>query len=267
MARDAADQVPLTAEERWPLFFVTTVVLVVLHSLRWRRLSGTPTEAEDATRKIQVRLLGTQHRYFAVDRVALARLSIVLIMMFTAWAFLPVEIVPPAVTAVAGFALSAAAVAGRGIRPKVESFNLDAAIRISAFLFLAALASASGLLDRAAGSLASASSDPVVVVGAMMLLTALMSGAFSAGPAAAALLPAVASLVEPGAVLAGHEDWIAVAFAAAICAGSSMFLWSATSGLLLSDKVSNAGLRSPSGEAVLWSLRDYLRLGLVHFAI
>lgn len=251
----------------WPLFFFTTVILVGLHAVWWRRSRGPESAASEATRRLQVQLLATRHRYMKVDRVSLALLGSVLALMFCAWALVPADIVPPAATAVAGLALGAVAVGHRGIHPRVETFNLDAAIRISTFLFLAALASASGILDHAAAALTSVSTEPVIVITAMMALTALMSGAFSAGPAAAALLPVVATLVEPGSALAGFEDWVAVAFAGAICAGSSLFLWSATSGLLLSDKVSNAGLTSPDGEPVQWAVRHYLKLGIIHFVV
>ena len=67
--------------------------------------------------------------------------------------------------------------------------------------------------------------------------------------------------------LAGCEDWLAVGFAVAICAGSSLFVWSATAGLPLAHKVADAELRDAAGERAPWGVKEYLPYGLAHFAV
>lgn len=67
--------------------------------------------------------------------------------------------------------------------------------------------------------------------------------------------------------LSVQSDWIAVAYAAAICAGSSLFMWSATAGFILSGKVNSAGIEEESGETVYWGVGQYLKYGFVNYAI
>ena len=67
--------------------------------------------------------------------------------------------------------------------------------------------------------------------------------------------------------LSVQADWIAVAYAAAICAGSSMFMWSATAGLILSGKVNDASLTEEDGKSISWGIGQYLKYGLVNYVI
>ena len=67
--------------------------------------------------------------------------------------------------------------------------------------------------------------------------------------------------------LSAQSHWIAVAYAAAICSGSSLFMWSATAGFVLSEKVNAAGLEDETGRRMLWGVGQYLKYGLVNYAI
>lgn len=62
-------------------------------------------------------------------------------------------------------------------------------------------------------------------------------------------------------------QWIAVAYAAAICAGSSLFMWSATAGFILSAKVNAAGIEEENGKHVVWGVGQYLKYGFINYAI
>ena len=67
--------------------------------------------------------------------------------------------------------------------------------------------------------------------------------------------------------LSAQSDWIAVAYAAAICAGSSLFLWSATAGFILAGKVTDAKLEETSGTRIPWGIPQYMKHGFVNYAI
>ena len=67
--------------------------------------------------------------------------------------------------------------------------------------------------------------------------------------------------------LCTQAEWIAVAYAAAICAGSSMFMWSATAGFILSGKVNGACLIDEDGRTISWGMLQYLRYGVVNYVI
>ena len=99
----------------------------------------------------------------------------------------------------------------------------------------------------------------------IMVITSLVAGIFSAGPAAAAMMPVIIEICN--GPLGVQADWIAVAYAAAICAGSSLFMWSATAGFILSGKVNAAGIEADEGKKVSWGVGQYLRYGFVNYAI
>ena len=107
--------------------------------------------------------------------------------------------------------------------------------------------------------------SPKLLVMAIMLITSIVAGVFSAGPAAAAMMPIIVQLCN--GPLSAQADWIAVAYAAAICAGSSLFMWSATAGFILSGKVTNAGLTEEDGKKISWSVGEYFKYGFVNYGI
>ena len=98
-----------------------------------------------------------------------------------------------------------------------------------------------------------------------MVITSLIAGVFSAGPAAAAMMPVITEICS--GLPASQCDWIAVAYAAAICSGSSLFMWSATAGFILSDKVNHAKIKNERGENSRWGISQYLKYGLQNYAI
>ena len=100
---------------------------------------------------------------------------------------------------------------------------------------------------------------------AIMIITSIVAGIFSAGPAAAAMMPVIVEICK--GPLGAQSDWIAVAYAAAICAGSSLFMWSATAGFILSGKVNSAEIEEEDGKKVSWGVGQYLKYGLVNYAI
>lgn len=100
---------------------------------------------------------------------------------------------------------------------------------------------------------------------AIMVITSLVAGVFSAGPAAAAMMPVIVEICKGS--LEAQADWIAVAYAAAICAGSSLFMWSATAGFILSGKVNSAEIKEEGGTKICWGVGQYLKYGFVNFVI
>jgi hypothetical protein len=66
--------------------------------------------------------------------------------------------------------------------------------------------------------------------------------------------------------LAAQSGWVAIAYAASICAGSSLFLWSATAGFILSGKIDGANLEC-NNEKVNWGIKEYIKYGVVNYLI
>lgn len=143
--------------------------------------------------------------------------------------------------------------------------DLKSVLMIASFLFFAQVISQTGLLNLIAAYLQSNISNPKLLVMVIMILTSLIAGIFSAGPAAAAMMPVIVELCN--GPLGAQSDWVAVAYAAAICSGSSLFLHSATAGFLLSGKIHTAGIEEEDGKAVSWGFPQYLKYGFVNYAI
>ena len=99
----------------------------------------------------------------------------------------------------------------------------------------------------------------------VLLVASLIAGLVGAGPAAAACLPIVVDLATTA--FQASSTFVMVAYGAAICAGSSLFLFSATAGYVLSGKVAAAELTDSNEKRFTWSVGTYLAYGLVNYLI
>ena len=242
----------------FPLFAVTSAVLIAVWGLRVKK------EKDDgALRKLAVSNPKSQYRNITIRFDVLRWLGAVFVTMFLAWSFVPQSVVPPEIIAVLGYGLAMVICSLKGLRVR-QNIDMKSVLTIASFLFFAQVVSQTGLLNLLAQYLQNNISDPKLLVMVIMVITSLVSGIFSAGPAAAAMMPVITEICK--GTLHSQSDWIAVAYAAAICAGSSLFMWSATAGFILSGKVNNAGLEDV-GKKVSWGVAQYLKYGFVNYAI
>ena len=146
----------------------------------------------------------------------------------------------------------------------VQEMDLQSLLTIASFLFFAEVVSQTGFLSFIAGLLQTHITNPKLLVIAIMIITSLVAGIFSAGPAAAAMMPIIIQICSGSLHTQSH--WIAVAYAAAICAGSSLFMWSATAGFILSGKVNDARI-DVNGIQSTWGVREYLKYGLINYGV
>lgn len=243
----------------FPLFAITSAALLAI----W----GTcvQKEAGDGTiRLLAVRNLHSQYKNIEVRFDVLKWLGVIFVGMFLAWSFVPQDMVPPEVIAVLGYAAAMMVCSIKGIKVH-QSMDLKSVLTIASFLFFAEVISQTGILNAMALFLQSNISNPKLLVMAIMVITSLVAGIFSAGPAAAAMMPIIVNLCN--GPLGAQADWIAVAYAASICAGSSLFMWSATAGFILSGKVNRAGIDDEQKSKVSWGVAQYLKYGLVNYAV
>ena len=244
----------------FPVFLLTSVLVAAVWRTAVKRESGG-----EASRTLAVEFLQSRYKYTKVRKDMLIVLGVIFLAMFLAWSFVPQETVPPEVIALLGYVTAAAVAAKKGIDVK-QIIDMKSVLTIASFLFLAAVVSASGYLSTAAQYLQSVIGDQKILLLVLMLMTSVISGLFSAGPAAAAMMPIIVDLCSTS--FAAQTHWVAVAYAASICAGSSMFLWSATAGFILSGKIDEAQLEeNGTGKICRWKIPDYLKFGLVNYAI
>lgn len=243
----------------FPLFAVTSAVIIAVWCCRVKK------EHDDgALRKLAIMNLKSQYKNITIRFDVLKWLAVVFVGMFLAWSFVPQRIVPPEIIAVLGYV---AAMVICSLKKIVVNQNMDlkSVLTIASFLFFAEVVSDTGILAMLAGYLQANIANPKLLVMAIMIITSLVAGIFSAGPATAALLPIVVQLCN--GPLSGQADWIAVAYAASICAGSSLFMWSATAGFILSGKVNEANIAEEGGKSINWGVGQYMKYGFVNYAI
>ena len=243
----------------FPLFAVTSCVLIAYWGMRIQK------ERDDGNmRMLAIRCLRSQYKNIRVRSDVLRPLTVILVCMFLAWSFVPQETIPPEVIAVLGYALSAAVCSLKGIKVR-QSIDFKSVLTIAAFLFFAEVVSQTGILALMAEYLQENIADTKILILVIMVITSLIAGVFSAGPAAAAMMPVITEICS--GLPASQCDWIAVAYAAAICSGSSLFMWSATAGFILSDKVNHAKIKNERGENSRWGISQYLKYGLQNYVI
>lgn len=243
----------------FPLFAFTSVVLIVVWGMQVKR-----EEDDGAIRSLAVSTLKSQYKNIEIRYDVLKWLGILFVVMFLAWSFVPQNIIPPEMIAVLGYAVAILICHTKKIKIG-QLMDLKSVLTIASFLFFAEVISQTGILNMIAIYLQSNVENPKILIMAIMIITSLVSGIFSAGPAAAAMMPVIIEICN--GPLGRQSDWIAVAYAAAICAGSSLFMWSATAGFILSGKVKEAGIEEESGKKTTWGVGQYLKYGFANYVI
>ena len=243
----------------FPLFAVTSLALIAVWGLQIQR------EKDDgAVRWLAIANLKSQYKNIEVRRDVLKWLAVVFLGMFLSWSFIPQDALPPEIVAILGYSLAMGICSVKKLKVE-QKMDLKSLLTIASFLFFAAVISQTGMLEMLAAFLKANIHDPKLLVLALMLITSAVAGIFSAGPAAAAMMPVIIELCN--GPLSAQADWIAVAYAAAICAGSSMFMWSASAGLVISGKVNDASLVEENGRSISWGVGQYLKYGLINYII
>lgn len=243
----------------FPLFALTSAVLIAVWGMRVKK-----EQDDGAVRTLAVSNLKSQYKNIRIRFDVLKWLAAIFGGMFLAWSFVPQEIIPPEIIAILGYAIAMVVCSVKKVKVG-QLMELKSVLTIASFLFFAQVISQTGFLNLVADFLQGHIDDPKLLVIAIMVITSVVSGVFSAGPAAAAMMPIIVEICNGS--LCAQADWIAVAYAAAICAGSSLFMWSATAGFILSGKVNRAGIEEESGKKVTWGVAQYLKYGLVNYTI
>lgn len=243
----------------FPLFALTSAAIIVVWSISVKK-----EKSDGALRKLAIMNLKSQYKNITIRFDVLKWLAVIFVGMFLAWSFVPQEMVPPEIIAVLGYVTATVVCSVKKIEVN-QKMDLKSVLTIASFLFFAEVVSQTGILTMLAAYLQANIADPKLLVMAIMLITSLVAGIFSAGPAAAAMMPIIVQLCN--GPLSAQSDWIAVAYAAAICAGSSLFMWSATAGFILSGKVNEANITEEGGKVINWGVGQYMKYGVVNYVI
>jgi Na+/H+ antiporter NhaD/arsenite permease-like protein len=246
----------------FPLAASMAMIAILSYALSIRlERARIAVEGDGARTRISLSMMQIRHRHRRPDALRAIALAFVFVGMVVAWATIPPSPWPFFMTAIVGAAAATIVAGPRHSAKALKSYDLSTIVVMAAILLIAALATVSGGVGAAAAALVEAvPGGGLWLLIALMILVAIAAGLFSAGPATAAVLPVFVTLSR--GPLAENEDLLGVAFAASICAGSSMFMHSATAGMALRGEAQKAGFNDASGRTT-WDWANHVQWGVV----
>lgn len=244
----------------FPLFLITSILLIV-----WWSFKIKDEKKEESQKKLSIDLLKSRYKNLIVRKDVLTGLLIAFLFMFLSWSFVSQEIIPSEIIAVLGYVVAMLYCKIKKVNI-IQEIDFKPVLTISSFLFLAGIVSQTGILNEIALYLQNNITNPKYLLIVIMIITSLVSGLFGAGPAASAMMPVIINLCST--TFMPQSDWVAIAYAASICSGSSLFMWSATAGFILSKEINSANLiDNDNSKHMTWNIIDYFKYGIQNYII
>lgn len=244
----------------FPMFLLTSILLIM-----WWNRKVKDDKSKLYYRQLSIDLLKSRYKNLIVKKDVLFGLLIIFLFMFIGWSFVPQNLIPSELIAVLGYVIAMFYCKLKKINI-YQKIDFKPILTISSFLFLAEVVSSIGILNDIASYLQMNIVNQKYLIIVIMLITSLVSGLFGAGPATSAMMPVIINLCSKTFVL--QADWVAIAYAASICAGSSLFMWSATAGFILSKEINSASiLDEENSKKINWNIIDYLKYGIQNYII
>lgn len=214
-------------------------------------------------RRLTLATLSQLYRGVRLDWRLLAPCLGALLAMVAGWLLLPPAWgIGPEMVAWLGAGMVLLARPGQGEVALKRAVDVEAVLFLLALFLMVGVVRETGLFGQMAAWLQAAPLPPEGQLVLFLVVAAVLTGLFSAGPSMAALL-------EVADVLATQlpPDAVYVGLALAVCAGSSLFLTAATAGPLMQSLAERADLRDVRGQAVRFGFREYLGVGLLGFSV
>lgn len=244
----------------FPIFLLTSILLII-----WWVSKVKNDKKEEAQKQLSIDLLKSRYKNLIVRKDVLFGLLIIFTFMFLGWSLVPQTIIPPEIIAVLGYVIAMLFCKIKRV-DIVQEIDFKPVLTISSFLFLAGIVSSTGVLNEIALYLQNNITNPKHLLIIIMIITSLVSGLFGAGPATSAMMPVIVNLCSTTFIL--QSNWVAIAYAASICAGSSLFMWSATAGFILSKEINLACLKDKGNSTTItWNIIDYFKYGIQNYFI
>lgn len=241
----------------FPFFLITSVLLII-----WWVLEVKDDKENSNKKQLAIDILQSKYKHLVVEKDIL--IGLMIIFMFIAWSIVPQEILPSELIAVLGYVIAMLFCAIKKVKI-VQNVDFKPVLTISSFLFLAGVVSSTGILNDFANYLHVSITNPKILLIVIMIITSIVSGIFGAGPATSAMMPVIINLCS--STFLNQSDWVAIAYAASICAGSSLFMWSATAGFVLSKKINEADLVDENNNKLTWNIGNYFKYGIQNYFI
>lgn len=244
----------------FPLFLLTSFLLII-----WWSFKVKNENMEQSQKKLSIDLLKSRYKNLTLRKDVLIGLLVIFLFMFLGWSFVSQEMLPSEIIAILGYVIAMLFCKIKKVHI-VQKIDFKPVLTISSFLFMAGIVTNTGILNEIALYLQNNISNPKYLLIVIMIITSLISGLFGAGPAASAMMSVIINLCSTTFI--SQSDWVAIAYAASICAGSSLFMWSATAGFILSKEINMASLKDNDNTKLLtWHITDYFKYGFQNYFI
>lgn len=259
-----------------PICSLMVAAVICAYLLLLRRAKKAPDSP--LSRKMALSASAFLHRNIRVKRSVCSAGGAIFLLMMILWVFPPEKWkLSPALVSGGGVALfilvSTVMLPSRkndvASLPETEARvrgELDAAspvIFLASLFFMVAAAESTGVLLLISDELMKLSASPLLCVSALMVLTGVSTGVFSAGPAMSAMLPVAKNMMT----VVENPQVLFIGLALSVCAGSSLVLTAATSGPLMQTLVGKAGITTVEGKAPQFGFRSYLPFGILSYVI
>lgn len=242
-----------------PVTLVALASFLGLVGLLARPARDVPRSSVSA--RITVATMKALHRGLRLDRRVLVPAGAALVAMMAGWVLIPVSSgVGPELICWLGVAAALLASGKRGEKLVRARVDIEATLFLLALFVMVGAVRASGAFAAMAHAITVLPVAPTLQVVVFLVVAAVLTGLFSAGPSMAALL-------EVAEVLAKRHPPTAiyVGLALSVCAGSSLFITAATSGPLTQSLVERAHLRGADGQRLRFSFVDFMPVGALGF--
>ncbi|MCD4680752.1 MAG: hypothetical protein K8S00_10230 [Bacteroidales bacterium] len=238
-----------------PMVALATLI-VIGFGLLFIHIKTKASSAEES--KLSAAFTTALYRSVKLNKTKLFWSSVVFAGMMVFW----VKGVNPAVVTVVGLIVLAIIIEkGRFLENRIK--NLNTSIFIFYLCLFAVIASiqSTPLLSIVAKWLSFQTGDPLTLIVLFSVTITMVTAIVSAGPATIALLP-----VATGISSLYPDNMVITCFALSICAGSSIFTFSATAGPLVQSLSEKYELKV-EGRSLSFGLKEYLVPGIVGGAI
>ena len=253
------------------LIMCLVIVVYLLIYLRNHRIESTPL-----SRAVSLEVSQQLFRKVSINWKIMVPGSLIFVAMVFFWAFTPPGWnLSPDLVCLGG--VSILMVFSHFIKPPrssvqdglpfVESVvrretDIESILFLGSLFFMVSAVENTGILEVLGNQLLSHSSEPLLCISVLMLMTGLSTAVFSAGPTMGAMLPIakeIAPLYPDGIVYIG--------LALSVCAGSSFLLTAATSGPLTQTIVERFHLTTSDGTTGHFDFWTFLPYGILSFGI
>lgn len=242
----------------WASPACVVILVAVLLAFTWLYSRSEKKGSSSFEELLAVETVSKLYRATKIRWSVLVPALVIFVSMFVCWT---VGIAPDLVCLV-GIGVLLVSSGQKGEQTLRTKLEVEPVIFLVCLFIMIAAVAATDVLSVATAPIMSLSHSPKLMLVAFLVTAGVLTGLFSAGPSMAALLPIATVITE-------HlpSESVYVGLALAVCAGSSLFITAATSGVLAQEQVNAGELVSQDGTRIQFGFFSFLPYGVMSFLV